>query len=916
MVRARLQMAVGTLSKFTALSAVIQFAAVTEARMNPRPPLLASAAIILSSSSAFAQQAQAPAATPSATSATQPAQQPANPSTTQSDTAATQSVNEYGDEEEIVVQGTRPRGSVVGDIPPQNVLDSRDIRATGATSISDLLDALAPQIGSTQGRGGEQPVLLLNGQRIASFRELRDIPPEAIERVEILPEEVALKYGYRADQKVVNIVLRQRFRSTTANVGGTIASDGGYGAGSADLTRFMIEKNGRTTLNLHAEGNNLLTESERNILLSQAPPAGATTNEELAARSLIGSRRDIRASSTFNRQILGDVSATLNTELEHVEGKALIGLGNTLLEPLARNTSTDTAHAGLTLNGTKKTWRWTLTSDADLARNLTGTDTDAVGSPRDRSRETTESGDIKATANGNLFKLPAGDVSTTITLAGSTTHLSSERSSMGIGNSHSLGRTFGEAAMNLDIPISRKNRDFSALGNLTVNGNAEVDQLSDFGALTTLGAGLNWTPVDRLNLVTSWTREEGPPTINQLGDPELITPGTRIFDFTTGQTVLATAITGGNPDLQSDLRHVLKIGGDWQPIEKIDLRFRAEYVHQTIAHPIANLTVTPTIEEAFPDRFVRDAGGQLVSVDLRPVNFQESRLDTMRVGFDFSHPLKSHQPSQAVLQQMRSQFFGGARGGTGGSAGQASTPPSGGPSPGASPPAGGQPPSGGDQASSSARGGSSPGGGGFGGGGFGGGRGGRGGGGFFGGRNGGRVTFSLTDTITFVSKVKIGPGLPEVDYLHGDAAGQSGGTPRHSVQAQAGYFNNGLGARLVGNWRSGSTVNTLTGDDLHFSPLATFDLRLFANPGDIPEIAVKHPWLRGSQIQLRVDNMFNSRPKVHDASGNVPISYQPDLLDPLGRTIMISFRKLFLPDPSWFRRQFQEMRQQQGRPTG
>jgi hypothetical protein len=45
----------------------------------------------------------------------------------------------------------------------------------------------------------------------------------------------------------------------------------------------------------------------------------------------------------------------------------------------------------------------------------------------------------------------------------------------------------------------------------------------------------------------------------------------------------------------------------------------------------------------------------------------------------------------------------------------------------------------------------------------------------------------------------------------------------------------------------------------------------------------------------------------------VPFSYQPDLLDPLGRTIMISFRKLFLPSPSWFRRQFQEMRQQQSR---
>ena len=884
--------------------------------MNSRSTLLASAAVILSCSPAFAQQVQVPSE-PSATSAAQPqttiSKQPANASTAQSDTSAAQAVNEdYGDEEEIVVQGTRPRGSVVGDIPPQNILDSRDIRATGATSISDLLDALAPQIGSTQGRGGEQPVLLLNGQRIASFRELRDIPPEAIERVEILPEEVALKYGYRADQKVVNIVLRQRFRSTTANVSGAVASDGGYAAGSADLTRFMIEKNGRTTLNLHAEGNNLLTESERNILLSQAPPDGATTNEELAARSLVGSRRDIRASGTFNRRVLGDVSATLNTELEHVDGKALIGLGNTLLEPLARNTSTDSAHAGLTLNGTKKDWHWTLTSDADFQRDLTGTDTDAVGSPRDRSRETTESGDIKATANGNLFKLPAGDASTTITLAGSTTHLDSERSSMGAGNSHSLGRTLGEAAMNLDIPISRKNHDFSALGNLTLNGNAEVDQLSDFGTLTTLGAGLNWTPLDRFNLLTSWTREEGPPTINQLGDPELVTPDTRIFDFTTGQTVLATTITGGNPNLQSDLRHVLKIGGNWQPFEKTDLRLRAEYVHQTIARPISNLTVTPTIEQAFPGRFVRDSGGQLISVDLRPVNFQESRRDTLRIGFDFSHPLKSHRPSQAVLQQMRSQFFGGARGGAGGGPGQTGTPSPGGSPPGGPPPEGGQPPAGGDQASPASRGGVSPGGER----GFGGGRGGGRGGGFFGGRNGGRVTFSLTDTITFVEKVKIGPGLPEVDYLHGDAAGQSGGTPRHSVEAQAGYFNNGLGARLVGNWRSGTTVKALTGNDLHFSPLATFDLRLFANPGDIPEIAVKHPWLRGSQIQLRIDNMFNSRPKVHDASGNVPISYQPDLLDPLGRTIMISFRKLFLPDPSWFRRQFQEMRQQQGRPTG
>ena len=54
---------------------------------------------------------------------------------------------------------------------------------------------------------------------------------------------------------------------------------------------------------------------------------------------------------------------------------------------------------------------------------------------------------------------------------------------------------------------------------------------------------------------------------------------------------------------------------------------------------------------------------------------------------------------------------------------------------------------------------------------------------------------------------------------------------------------------------------------------------------------------------------------MRDAAGIVPTSYQPDLLDPLGRTIMISFRKLFLPSPSWIRRQFQDMRQSANRPT-
>ncbi|HET7575303.1 MAG TPA: TonB-dependent receptor [Sphingomicrobium sp.] len=849
---------------------------------------LAGAALLALSSPAGAQQAQP--ATPPASSETAPAQ---------SDSSAPDMMDELGDEAPIVITGGRLRGSVVGDIPPEDTLDARDVRATGASDINELLDALAPQIGSSQGRGGGRPVMLLNGQRISSFRELRDIPTEAIERVEILPEEVALKYGYRADQKVVNIVLRPRFRSTTARVEGGGATEGGYASAEGDLTRLMIQRNGRTQFNLHVEGNSLLSEAERDIVLDQSSPTG-DEQDALRARSLIGTKRDVRGSAIVNRTIFGDVGATLNAELEHNEGRSLIGLGDILLEPLARNSDTNSAHLGTTLNGNKGGWNWNVTGNADWERSLTGTDRDDAQFPHDHARETTRSGDLTATANGNLFKLPAGDASTTLRVGATTVDLDTSREIAGVSNRNSLGRTSGTAAINVDLPISRRKRDFSALGNLTLNGNAEVDQLSDFGTLTKLGAGVNWSPVDRLNFVTSWTREEGPPTINQLGDPVLETPGSRIFDFTTGQTVLVTAITGGNPDLLADKRTVLKLGSYWQPFENTDLRIRADYVRQRIDRPISNVTVTPAIEAAFPDRFVRDSSGELVSVDLRPLNFDSSRKDTLRIGLDFSKPLKSHRPSQATIDQMRAKF---RRGGAApespraAPAEQSSASAAQGQQP--APQGNAATPNG--QASESASPPPEP---------RRGGRGGR----FFGGRDRGRINFSLTDTITFVDKVTIAPGLPDLDFLHGDASGQSGGTPRHEVEARAGYFNNGLGARLSANWRSGTRVNTLTGDNLHFSPLATFDLRLFANPGDIPEVVVKHPWLRGTQVRFEVENIFNARPKVHDAFGNVPLNFQPDLLDPLGRTIMISFRKLFLPSPSTFRR-LREQEQRQGGST-
>ena len=47
------------------------------------------------------------------------------------------------------------------------------------------------------------------------------------------------------------------------------------------------------------------------------------------------------------------------------------------------------------------------------------------------------------------------------------------------------------------------------------------------------------------------------------------------------------------------------------------------------------------------------------------------------------------------------------------------------------------------------------------------------------------------------------------------------------------------------------------------------------------------------RLSLRVDNVLDSRQRVTDGTGTVPLSYQPDYLDPRGRYIAVELRKQF-----------------------
>jgi outer membrane receptor protein involved in Fe transport len=143
--------------------------------------------------------------------------------------------------------------------------------------------------------------------------------------------------------------------------------------------------------------------------------------------------------------------------------------------------------------------------------------------------------------------------------------------------------------------------------------------------------------------------------------------------------------------------------------------------------------------------------------------------------------------------------------------------------------------------------------------------------------------------------VLVAQGGPALDLLNGDTIGSGGGQPRHEIEGQAGYSNNGFGARLSADWQSATDVNGGTIGDpnpLRFSALGTINLRLFADLGQQLPLVRAHPWVRGMRVAFGITNLFDTRQTVTDAQGATPVSYQPGYLNPLGRTIRFSVRKL------------------------
>jgi len=811
---------------------------------------------------------------------------------------------------EILVVATPIRGVVKADQPPIVTLDEEEIAAYGVNSISDLLSVLAPQTGSGRGRGGSGgPVILLNGMRISSFREMRGLPPEAIRRVEVLPEEVALKYGYRPDQRVVNFILKDNFKSYGSETEVGLPTNGSFATVSEEATAVRIANKARINVTGTLSTQSAITEAERGI--QQTPTAAPTVAGDPSAadyRTLQGKADSAALNATWSKPIGVGTGLTLNLLAQRDFSRSLNGLSTITLtdpagnsatrttatpEPLTTRVYTTTISAGAGLNAGVGAWQLSVTADGSHVETTTRIDNRAdlgglqalvtagslgvtdplpgsaiIAVSPDEARSRTDSLTSLATLSGQPFRLPAGPSSLTVKTGFAYSGINSTDSRTMTGSTR-LRRSDAQAGFSLDMPITSRRDNFGgAIGDLSLNLNAEAHTLSDIGGLYDYGAGLTWRPTEKLSLTGTFIGTEVAPTLSQLAAPTTVTQNVAVYDFTKGQTVLATVISGGNPTLAKERDRDIKLAANWTLPFLTNSTFVLEYFRNLSFNAATSFPLlTADVEAAFPGRVTRDQNGNILSIDQSPVMFARQEKQSLRYGINLSGSFGTPDPTM----QRGGRFPGMAmmRGAGGPPPGGPGGPPPGGPSSGGmgAVGAGGPPPG---------AGGPPPGG-------MGGGRGG------FDGR--GRWNLSLTHTIILASRVQLTPGGQIYDQLGGDAL-TTGGVARHSIQLEGGGFYRGFGLRITGTYTGGARADSGQ-TSLDFHPIATLDARVFADLGRKPALVKAVPFLKNSRVSLAVSNLFDGTQRVTDQNGQIPLRYQVGYLNPTGRVFKLEFRKQF-----------------------
>ncbi|PZT91715.1 MAG: hypothetical protein DI637_01600 [Citromicrobium sp.] len=743
----------------------------------------------------------------------------------------------------IVVEGRRWGKA---DVDAEAEIGETEIDSFAATTIGELLGAIAPQIDSS----GGAPEVLVNGKRIANPAELEDYPKEALARIAILPKEAAAAYGFEPEKRVVNLELKRRFATWNAEVGTTLPTADGRTSNKITVGRFTIDHDTRWNVDANLSHDSELLRSERALpirpeirqLVETLGESGAAIDPD-DFESLLPPMQSLGVNANVTRPI-GTFSATANLSAGRSKSVQKIGLPVALVKlppghPLATGSpsmgelgflvpggalenvqESENLGMGVSLSGPVAGWQSTLglRYSANWSRTAreTGFDSttlqaivDSGGTPAiatvppdlliDGLSSRTDTYNLSLTTSNAIATLPAGDVRASIALNASRFRTRSSNFTSATGASADLAQNSAQhdGLLSLSLPVaSTAGEAPSALGELTASSTVAFRKVSGAAANYRIGGALDWSPSSLLNLRASYSRENSEPTYDQLYAPrvELLN---RIFDFSLGEYVRPVFRFGGNAGLEGGSLHRFSADLAATPFDQNLLTLNLGYRQSVSRGGVASFpSLTPDVEAAFPERVFRDSAGRLVAIDARPINIESERTKRLTNGLSL---FWTQQPNSADASSMAAAF----------------TPWT--------------------------------------------------------------ITGSLSHQWELESRTEFAQGLGVIDRLEGT------GQPRHSANFHLNVGRKGLGGSVSGTWIGAARVDGRAGVAYRYPPSTEFDVGFFIEPALFLGISDDGNWFKALKLSIDVQNLFDTRRSIESAGRTE--GFTRDEFDPLGRTI-------------------------------
>jgi hypothetical protein len=502
--------------------------------------------------------------------------------------------------EDVVVTGRR--GAALVD--PEIELGPDEIDAFGAYDISEVLT----RIGDSLGFDGA-PIIIVNGRRVVNPSDFLGFPPDALERVEALPQHAAAMYGGDPSRRVVNIVLQRRFASRDGRVTAARPTAGGQSSTALDVRQSAIQDNNTSQFGVQLGRDTALRASERPVYIEDHPGREGSTLRPAV---------DVAAANIALTRALGDWSSSINATVQVRNDRSGAVIDDQIVA--SRRETRNVALAG-GVGG--EVAGWTVRLGLDGAAAAVTQEGLAAGEFR------TFSTAVNVTANRAVMELPAGRLLTN--LSGRYARFTSESDRAGERTTRSLDSF--DLGGNLSIPLMRSQATSLTLGaNTRGAGDARG---------TGVSTGLSWSPLRKLRFNAQWSRSVDAPNEQQRLAPEFYGEPRVIFDFTTGGAVEVLPLFGGNPELRPQTMDQVLLTASAGPFTSwgLSTAMNLRSLNTTDMIGVLPAVFTPEVEAAFPDRFQRDAEGRLVAIDLRPLNLQGTQMRSLSSNLNFNIPV-------------------------------------------------------------------------------------------------------------------------------------------------------------------------------------------------------------------------------------------------------------------------------------